>query len=123
MTPVSVFISQFNLLKNDLNTLHNEVVDLNKYTLTTTNLIISDINIIIDKLNILKSKITSSPPGNNIHNNIDREMLLSISNGIGEILEIIDDRDFLDRGKLPSIHFTEFQAMIDSLGEQLFFSK
>lgn len=126
MTPVSVFIGQFNLLKNDLNTLHNEIVDLDKYTLTTTNLIISsipDINIIIDKLNIIKSKIISSSSENNIHNDIDREMLLSISNRIGEILKIIDDRDFLDSGKLPSIHFTEFQAMIDSLGEQLFFSK
>ena len=46
-------------------------------------------NIIIDKLNILKSKITSSPPGNNIHNNIDREMLLSISNGIEWMLRMI----------------------------------
>lgn len=123
--PVKIFISQFQLMKQDLNillddwTVENEAEQQIKDT--ATHLVEECLVDACAILSQLKAVNLESPPAKLVENSrhiIDTLALFRLREHLERLIKIIPDTKFNGRGKPPTQHFTEFLGMVDSLIKQ-----
>lgn len=123
--PVKMFISQFQLMKQDLNilledwTVENETEQQIKAT--ATHLVEECLVDTCAILSQLRGVNLESPPAKLVENArhiIDTFALFRLREHLERLIKIIPDTKFNGRGKPPTQHFSEFICMVDSLIKQ-----
>ena len=123
--PVKMFISQFQLMKQDLNilledwTVENETEQQIKST--AAHLVEECLVYACAISSQLKAVNFESPPNELVENArhiIDTLALFRLREHLERLIKIIPDTKFNGRGKPPTQHFTEFLCMVDSLIKQ-----
>ncbi|WP_151777000.1 hypothetical protein [Acinetobacter brisouii] len=121
----NIFLSQFQLMSNDLPILLKDWVCENNDEENVKNIVHNIVEGCIKNIVIILKQLRSinleSPPAKKIEgakNIIDVSVLIELHEQLSNLINIIPDKKFIDRGKLPTQHFSEFLSMIDSLREE-----